>query len=71
MVIDPEITPLLARVTDEGHRIGASDETNFEYGLNCILDHAERLIEQTSAKSGAGQRRKAATPRRSKSSAAR
>jgi AcrR family transcriptional regulator len=70
MVIDPETTPLLARVTDERHRIGASDENNFEYGLDCILDHAERLIEQTSAKAAPPQRRKAATPRRSKSGAA-
>lgn len=45
MVIDPEHTPLLAQVTSEGHRIGAADEKNFEYGLECILDHAARLIE--------------------------
>ena len=59
MVIDPETTPLLARVTGEDHRIGASDEKNFEYGLDCILDHAERLIEQQT-KSTAAQRRKPA-----------
>ena len=70
MVIDPETTPLLARMTDEGHRIGASDENNFEYGLDCILDHAARLIEDpSSAKSGPAQRRKAVPSRRSKSSA--
>lgn len=46
MVIDAEATPLLARVTREGHRIGAADDVNFEFGLDCILDHAERLIEQ-------------------------
>ncbi|MGC2652167.1 MAG: TetR/AcrR family transcriptional regulator [Mycobacterium sp.] len=46
MVIDPGSTPLLAQVTEKGHRIGAADETNFEYGLDCILDHASRLIEQ-------------------------
>ncbi len=45
MVINPETTPLLAKVSREGHRIGASDDQNFEYGLECILDHAERLIE--------------------------
>jgi AcrR family transcriptional regulator len=60
MVIDPETTPLLARLSGEGHRIGASDDNNFEYGLDCILDHAERLIEQTSAKTAPAQRRKAA-----------
>jgi AcrR family transcriptional regulator len=60
MVIDPETTPLLARLSGEGHRIGASDDNNFEYGLDCILDHAERLIEQTSAKPAPAQRRKSA-----------
>ena len=34
-------TPLLALVTEKGHHIGAADEKNFEYGLECILDHAE------------------------------
>jgi AcrR family transcriptional regulator len=60
MVIDPETTPLLARLSGEGHRIGASDDNNFEYGLDCILDHAERLIEQASAKAPPSQRRKTA-----------
>lgn len=41
-----ESTPLLARVSAEGHRIGAADERNFEYGLECILDHASQLIEE-------------------------
>lgn len=50
MVIDLETTPLLAQVTSEGHRIGAADEQNFEYGLKCILDHAARLIEEKPAK---------------------
>jgi AcrR family transcriptional regulator len=71
MVIDADTTPLLARVTAEGHRIGASDEKNFEYGLELILDHAARLLDQpSSAKAVSGQRRKAATPAR-KSGAAR
>ncbi|MGH3579864.1 MAG: TetR/AcrR family transcriptional regulator C-terminal domain-containing protein, partial [Mycobacterium sp.] len=56
MVIDPETTPLLARMTTRGHHIGAADENNFEYGLDCILDHAGRLIEQGS-KSTAHQRK--------------
>jgi AcrR family transcriptional regulator len=46
--IDPEKTPLLAQVSRIGHRIGAPDETNFEYGLACILDHAGRLIDEGS-----------------------
>ena len=45
MVIDPATAPLLAQVTAKGHRIGAADDKNFEYGLECILDHAERLID--------------------------
>jgi AcrR family transcriptional regulator len=61
MVIDPETAPLLAKVSGEGHRIGASDEKNFEYGLDCILDHAARLIEEAAKPA---QRRKTATPRR-------
>jgi hypothetical protein len=59
MVIDPETTPLIAQVTGEGHRIGAADEKNFEYGLECILDHAARLIEQGAkpAKKAPGRRK--------------
>ena len=45
-VIDPETMPLIAKLTEKGHRIGVADDINFEYGLNCILDHASRLIEQ-------------------------
>ncbi|MFY2862106.1 TetR/AcrR family transcriptional regulator [Mycobacterium sp. THU-M104] len=44
--IDPATTPLIAQVSSQGHRIGAPDEANFEYGLDCILDHAGRLIEE-------------------------
>ena len=64
VAIDPENTPLLAQVTRIGHRIGAPDETNFEYGLTCILDHASQLIEEGSkgAKSAPSRARKAAGP---------
>jgi AcrR family transcriptional regulator len=51
-----ESTPLLARVSAEGHRIGAADERNFEFGLECILDHAAQLIEE--GKKPAASRRK-------------
>jgi AcrR family transcriptional regulator len=69
MVIDPDLAPLLAQVTAQGHRIGASDETNFEYGLDCILDRAERLIDvaqskPTSRRKTVSPRRKPAAPRR-------
>jgi AcrR family transcriptional regulator len=46
MTIDPDTTPLLAQVSGKGHHIGAADENNFEFGLECILDHAGRLIEE-------------------------
>jgi AcrR family transcriptional regulator len=44
-VIDSATTPLIAELTEKGHRIGAADDINFEYGLNCILDHASQLIK--------------------------
>lgn len=44
--IDPKATPLIARLADKGHHLAAADEKNFEYGLDCILDHAARLIEE-------------------------
>jgi hypothetical protein len=46
MAIDSESTPLLALVTEKGHHLGAADEKNFEFGLECILDHAGRLIDK-------------------------
>ncbi|AFC52931.1 MULTISPECIES: TetR/AcrR family transcriptional regulator [Mycobacterium] len=66
VAIDPEKTPLLSQVTRIGHRIGAPDETNFEYGLTCILDHASRLIDESNAakgKAGASRQRKSPTAR--------
>jgi AcrR family transcriptional regulator len=61
MTIDPATTPLLAQVSAKGHHIGAADENNFEFGLECILDHAGRLIEE--GKKSAKPVRKAAGPR--------
>jgi AcrR family transcriptional regulator len=62
-IIDPATMPLMAEVTQKGHRIGAANEMNFEYGLECILDHASRLIDAgsknakppRSAKAGGGK----------------
>jgi hypothetical protein len=51
-------------VTGKGHRIGAPDETNFEFGLDCILDHASRLIDDGSKavkRAPSRQRKTAAT----------
>ena len=63
VAIDPQATPLIAQVTGKGHRIGAPDETNFEYGLDCILDHAGRLIDEgtKATKSTPSGQRKATT----------
>ena len=57
LVIDPEVAPLLAQVTGEGHSFGASDQNNFEFGLNCILEHAARRLEnrKTPAPKGRGK----------------
>jgi AcrR family transcriptional regulator len=47
MVYDAEAAPLLTKATSEGHRIGAADDANFEYGLGCILDNVERQIAES------------------------
>jgi AcrR family transcriptional regulator len=62
VAVNPETTPLIAQVSGKGHRIGAPDETNFEYGLNCILDHAGRLIDEgcKATKAAPSRQRKAA-----------
>jgi AcrR family transcriptional regulator len=44
MAIDPDTAPLLATVTQKGHHLSAADDRNFEFGLECILDHAGRLL---------------------------
>ncbi|CAM2801525.1 TetR/AcrR family transcriptional regulator C-terminal domain-containing protein [Skermania piniformis] len=45
ITIEPETTPLLAEAMAKGRRSGAPDDHNFEYGLDCILDHAGRLLD--------------------------
>lgn len=47
IAIDPDSTPLLAEAMAQGRRNGAPDVHNFEYGLECILDHASRLIHNS------------------------
>ncbi len=56
MVYDAEAAPLLAKATREGHRIGAADDANFEYGLVCILDNVDRQI--TEGRKGAKARKR-------------
>jgi hypothetical protein len=45
MTVDADSTPLLALVAEKGHHIGVADDKNFEFGLDCILGKAARLIE--------------------------
>ena len=45
-VIDPKTMPYIAAVVSKGHRIGVADDINFEFVLDCILDHAAALIAQ-------------------------
>ena len=50
MTFDADITPLLAQVTQKGHHLGAADDNNFEFGLECIVDQAGRLIDEAKNK---------------------
>lgn len=45
LAINPESMPLISQLAQTGHHMGATNDINFEYGLNCILDHASRLID--------------------------
>jgi AcrR family transcriptional regulator len=46
-LIDRQAMPIIAEVADKGHRIGVADDINFDYILDCILDHAESLITRS------------------------
>jgi AcrR family transcriptional regulator len=43
-IIDPTAMPYIAAVVGKGHRIGVADDINFEFVLDCILDHADALV---------------------------
>ena len=43
-LVDPGTTPLLAQALRDGRQLCTLDEVNFDFGLECILDHAELLI---------------------------
>jgi AcrR family transcriptional regulator len=47
-VIDPKTMPYIAAVVGKGHRIGIADDVNFEFVLDCILDHAGALMANPS-----------------------
>ena len=61
--LDPDSTPLLATIIQTGHHRTVSDDRSFEFGLECILDHAGRLIEKNvkPARKSPARDRKAAT----------
>ncbi|MFE6862191.1 TetR/AcrR family transcriptional regulator [Nocardia sp. NPDC057668] len=61
LTISTETTPLLARARAQGHQSGAPDDRNFQFGLDCVLDNASRLIE-TGSKSKAGKAAPAKAP---------
>ncbi len=44
--VDPDSAPLLATIIRKGHPVSESDDRSFEFGLECILDHAGRLIDE-------------------------
>ena len=48
-VVDANIAPIIAELMGNGHRIGVPDRTHDEYSLECILDHASRLIDERAA----------------------
>ena len=64
--VDAQVAPIIAEIMGNGHRIGVADRTNFEYNLECILDHAGRLIDEKAAAAAppAARRRTNAEPRR-------
>jgi AcrR family transcriptional regulator len=66
MVFDDQAAPLLAELTRAGHHVGAADDSNFEYGLQCILDNAERLIAAGKKAGKPARTAKAAKGRRSR-----
>ncbi|MGN5237295.1 MULTISPECIES: TetR/AcrR family transcriptional regulator C-terminal domain-containing protein [unclassified Rhodococcus (in: high G+C Gram-positive bacteria)] len=42
--ISAETTPLLAEASENGLQSGEPNDRNFEYGLECILDHAAHAL---------------------------
>ncbi|MGU3498576.1 TetR/AcrR family transcriptional regulator [Mycobacterium sp. C31M] len=46
-IIDAATMPTIAEATERGHRMGVADDINFEYVLECILDHAQGLTART------------------------
>lgn len=46
LAADPDNMPLVAELSTTGRRIGVSDLSTFEYGLRCILDQAQRIIDE-------------------------
>ncbi|WP_405182612.1 TetR/AcrR family transcriptional regulator [Nocardia sp. NBC_01377] len=42
--ITPDKTPELFRAMSAGHQLGAPDDRNFEYGLDCIVARASALV---------------------------
>ncbi|MGW6725965.1 TetR/AcrR family transcriptional regulator C-terminal domain-containing protein [Nocardia sp. NPDC055029] len=60
--IAADTTPLLAEASARGHHSGAPDDHNFEYGLDCILERAVRLIATPAKKTPATKAAAKKTP---------
>ncbi|MEU6562438.1 TetR/AcrR family transcriptional regulator [Nocardia nova] len=60
LTISPETTPLLAEASAKGLHSGAPDDHNFEYGLDLILEHADRIIESKPGRRSSTSARKTA-----------
>jgi AcrR family transcriptional regulator len=73
LTISPQSTPLLAKARAKDLTSGAPDDRNFEYGLDCILDNAGRLIDASSTarpRKAPAAKKTAATPRTAKAAKA-
>ncbi|MGV9408751.1 TetR/AcrR family transcriptional regulator [Nocardia sp. NPDC003693] len=65
LTITPGTTPLLAEAAARGHHSGVPDDHNFDFGLDCILEHAERRLTAGASEKAApaARRTKPAAPR--------
>ncbi len=59
LTISKDSTPLLAEASAKGLRSGAPDDHNFEYGLELILEHADRIIESKGSRRSSTPAKKA------------
>jgi uncharacterized protein (DUF1778 family) len=44
-VIEADTMPLIAEAANKGHRIAVANDINFDFILDCILEHASALVD--------------------------